>query len=636
VFRSIATVSLGGTLVDKLTAIAAAGFDGVEIFENDLFYFEGTTAEVKRVADDRGLRIMLFQPFRDFEAGPRDKLQRNLDRAERKFDLMGELETDLMLVCSSIAPDATDDDALAAADLHALGERAARRGLRIGYEALGWGRHVNSYRHALEIVEQADHPAVGLVLDSFHILCIGDDIAPIAEIPSERIFFVQIADAPMIKLDPLSWSRHFRLFPGQGGMPVTPFVRQVIASGYAGPISLEIFNDEFRAAPPRPIAIDAMRSLILLEEELLTAPDANSEARPAGSVVAGTLAPPSPPVCGGIEFVEFAVDDAARPRLAALFDAMGFARAGQHKSKDVSLHRQGDVHLILNAEKDSFARSYVEQHGTSVCALAFRVDDAQRAVERAMRYRAQIFRGRVGPNELVIPAIRGLEGSLVYLVDRFGESGSIYDVDFVPPAGNSATNDAGCGLMRIDHVAQVMPRSQFDGTLLFYRSVFGFDAEPAFEMIDPYGLIQSRVVESRERSIRLPLNASQAPNTTSARFVADYRGAGVHHVAIATGDLFATIARMRQNRVPLLDIPGSYYDNLAAVHDLPADRLAEMRRLSILYDRNVTGEYFHAYTRAFDHRFYFEFVERRDYDGFGAANAAVRLAAQALQEKAAR
>jgi 4-hydroxyphenylpyruvate dioxygenase len=627
-FRSIATVSLGGTLVDKLTAIAAAGFDGVEIFENDLFYFDGAAADVKQIADDRGLRITLFQPFRDFEAGPRGKLQRNLDRAERKFDLMGELGTDLMLVCSSIAPDVIDDDALAAADLYALGERAARRGLRIGYEALGWGRHVSTFGHALKIVEQANHPAVGLVLDSFHTLCIRDDIAPIAWIPSERIFFVQIADAPMLQLDPLSWSRHFRLFPGQGGMPVLPFVRNVIASGYAGPISLEIFNDEFRAAPPRPIAIDAMRSLVLLEEQLLAGPDD----KPA-AIVAGTLAPPAPPVCSGVEFVEFAVDEATRERLAALFDAMGFARAGQHKSKDVSLHRQGDVHLIINSEKESFARSFVEQHGPSVCALAFRVDDAQHAVERALRYRAQIFRGKVGPNELVIPAIRGLEGSLVYLVDRFGEGGSIYDVDFNPADAAAAP---GCGLTRIDHIAQVMPRSQFDGALLFYRAVFGFDAKPAFEMIDPYGLIQSRVVESRERSIRMPLNASQAPNTTTARFVADYRGAGVHHVALATDDLFGTVARMRANKVPLLDIPGSYYDNLAAVHDLPAERLAEMRALSILYDRGPSGEFFHAYTRAFDHRFFFEFVERRNYDGFGAANASVRLAAQALQEKSPR
>ncbi len=628
-FRSIATVSLGGTLVDKLTAISAAGFEGVEIFENDLFYFEGTAADVKRIADDRGLRIMLFQPFRDYEAGPREKLARNLDRAERKFDLMAELETDLMLVCSSIAPDAIDDDKLAAEDLHKLGERAARRGLRIGYEALGWGRHVSTYGHALKIVEMAAHPAVGLVLDSFHTLCIRDDDSAIAKIPSERIFFVQIADAPLIQLDPLSWSRHFRLFPGQGGMPVTRFVRNVIASGYAGPISLEIFNDEFRAAPPRPIAIDAMRSLVLLEEELLAAPDAKTESRP--SIIAGTLAPPASPVCNGVEFVEFAVDDETRPKLAALFDTMGFARAGQHKSKDVTLHSQGDVHLILNSEKDSFARSFVEKHGTSVCALAFRVDDAQRTIERAMRYKAQIFRGRVGANELVIPAIRGLEESLLYLVGR--KVGNIYEVDFT---ATPAQTSNGCGLTRIDHIAQVTPRSQFDGAVLFYRSVFGFEAEPAFELVGPYGLIQSRVVESREHSIRVPLNASQAPDTATARFVADYRGAGVHHIAIATDDLFATIARMREKKVPLLDIPGSYYENLAAVQDLSADRIKDMRRLSILYDRGPSGEFFHAYTLAFDHRFFFEFVERRNYDGFGAPNASVRLAAQALQDKTRR
>src|SRR5262249_48198988 len=215
------------------------------------------------------------------------------------------------------------------------GERAARRGLRIGYEALGWGRHGSTYGHALKIVGKADHPAGGLLLDSFPTLCIPDHIRPIPGIPSERPLFRENAAAPPVPADPLSWSRHFRLFPGQGGMPVTRFVRNVIASGYAGPISLEIFNDEFRAAPPRPIAIDAMRSLVLLEEELLAG---SSEKPAAGSIIAGTLAPPAPPACSGVEFVEFAVDDATRPRLAALFDAMGFPPAGQPKPNALSLH----------------------------------------------------------------------------------------------------------------------------------------------------------------------------------------------------------------------------------------------------------------------------------------------------------
>src|SRR2546423_700422 len=263
--RSIATVSLGGTLMEKLNAIAAAGFDGVEFYENDLMYCDGSPAEVKAIAADLGLRILLFQPFRDFEAAPRARMRKNFDRAELKFDVMEQLGADLMLVCSNIAPDTIEDDSVAAEDLHALGERAARRGFRIGYEALAWGRHVNRFAHAWKIVRTAGHPAVGLVVDSFHTFAIEDDDAPIGKIPGDRIFFAQLADAPLMRLDPLSWSRHFRLFPGQGMFPVTRFTQHLLASGYDGPISLEIFHHEVRAAPPPPTAVDAMRSLLLLE-----------------------------------------------------------------------------------------------------------------------------------------------------------------------------------------------------------------------------------------------------------------------------------------------------------------------------------------------------------------------------------
>src|SRR5437764_1678893 len=289
--RSIATVSLGGTLVEKLQAIAAAGFDGVEIFENDLLYFDGAPTEVRTICADLGLRVLLFQPFRDFEAAPRGRMPKNFDRAESKFDIMEQLGADLMLVCSNTAPDTLADDTVAAEDLRALGERAAQRGFRIGYEALAWGRQVNTFGHAWKIVEAADHPAIGLVVDSFHTFAVEDDDAPIAKIPGDRIFFAQLADGPLMRLDPLSWSRHFRLFPGQGAFPVTRFTQNLLASGYTGPISLEIFNDEFRAAPPRPTAVDGMRSLLLLEEELTAGAERPSAPR--------VLAPPPPPVCHG-------------------------------------------------------------------------------------------------------------------------------------------------------------------------------------------------------------------------------------------------------------------------------------------------------------------------------------------------
>ncbi|KAF1061107.1 MAG: Inosose isomerase [Pseudomonas citronellolis] len=240
--RSIATVSLSGTLPEKLEAIAAAGFDGVEIFENDLLYYDGSPRDVRKLCADLGLAITLFQPFRDFEGCRRDRLARNLDRAERKFDLMQELGTDLVLVCSNTAADSLSEREVLIDDLRQLAERAGARGLRIGYEALAWGRHVNTWQQVWDIVRHADHPALGVLLDSFHTLSIKGDPAGIAEIPGDRIFFVQMADAPLLAMDVLEWSRHFRCFPGQGDFDLANFLAPILRSGYRGPLSLEIFN----------------------------------------------------------------------------------------------------------------------------------------------------------------------------------------------------------------------------------------------------------------------------------------------------------------------------------------------------------------------------------------------------------
>ncbi|HEY9347388.1 MAG TPA: sugar phosphate isomerase/epimerase, partial [Inquilinus sp.] len=253
---SIATVSLSGDLRDKLEAIAAAGFDGVEIFENDFLSFDAAPREVGRMVRDAGLVVTTFQPFRDFEGMPEPQRARVFDRAERKFDLMAELGADLLLVCSNISPAALGGIDRAAADFRELGERAAKRGLKVGFEALAWGRHVNDHRDAWEIVRRADHPAIGLILDSFHTLSRGIDPDSIRAIPADRIFLVQLADAPRLEMDLLSWSRHFRNLPGQGDLPVTAFTEAVAATGYDGVYSLEIFNDHFRAGSARSVAID--------------------------------------------------------------------------------------------------------------------------------------------------------------------------------------------------------------------------------------------------------------------------------------------------------------------------------------------------------------------------------------------
>src|SRR5690606_35618970 len=157
-----ATVSISGELPEKLSAIAAAGFDGVEIFENDFLAFDGSPRDVGRMARDLGLEITLFQPFRDFEGMPEPVRTRAFDRAERKFDVMQELGTDLVLVCSNVSDVSLGGIDRAAADFHELGERAARRGLKVGYEALAWGKHIFDHRDAWEIVRRADHTSVGI------------------------------------------------------------------------------------------------------------------------------------------------------------------------------------------------------------------------------------------------------------------------------------------------------------------------------------------------------------------------------------------------------------------------------------------------------------------------------------------
>ncbi len=615
---SIATVSLSGSLSEKLEAIAAAKFDAVEIFENDLVTFNGTPADVRRAAESLGLGIVTLQPFRDFEGMPDDQRARVFARAERKFDVMQELGCDLLMICSNVSPHSMGGIDRSAADLHELGERAAKRGLRVAFEALAWGRHINDYRDAWEAVRRANHPAVGLVLDTFHILARQTDLGAIRSIPRDRIFLVQMADAPMLQMDYLSWSRHFRNFPGQGDLPVLDFMQALAATGYDGPLSLEIFNDQFRAGSARNVAIDGHRSLIFLLDQLA--------AIGAATVPAAARLPPRSKALG-TEFVEFAVDDASAPRLEHVLSTLGFRRAGRHKSKAVTRWHQGAINLVTNTEKEGFAHSFNITHGSAVCALGLKVDKAAVTFERAKLLLDEPFRQTVGPGELDIPAVRGVGGSLVYFLDSSNDLGRVWDIEF------SETNEDGshaAGLVAVDHISQSMYYEEMLSWVLFYTSLIGLEKIPPQDVADPGGLVRSQVMESPDGSLRIILNASQSQRTQSSRFLSEVFGSGVQHIAFASSDIFATVVRLKRNGVELLEIPENYYDDLGAKLDLSSDRLDALRAHSILYDRDGEGEYFQVYTRSFEQRFFFEIVERRGgYAGYGAVNAPVRLAAQA-------
>ncbi len=359
---SIATVCVPGVLQEKLEAIAAAGFRAVEIFETDLIAYPGSPRDdVRAMCADLGLTIVTCQPFRDFEGMPAEKRQRPSTASSASSTCCRSWGP----TCSSSAP-ASRRTRLAGSTaprpiFRELGERAARRSLRVGYEALAWGRHVSDWRDSWEIVRRADHAAVGLILDNFHIQARGSDLNALRSVPGDRIAFVQIADAPRLQMDYLSWARHWRCLPGQGDFDLVGFMDALETTGYGGWLSLEIFNDRFRAGSARSVALDGRRLADLADGRGLAQ---------GGPAIPGATPMPPPAAVAQVEFIEFAVGEAELPEFEALLRAMGFARAGRHRSKQVSLWTQGSIRIVLNSEPAGFAHAYRTTHGLSVCAMA--------------------------------------------------------------------------------------------------------------------------------------------------------------------------------------------------------------------------------------------------------------------------
>ncbi|NUT31094.1 MAG: sugar phosphate isomerase/epimerase and 4-hydroxyphenylpyruvate domain-containing protein [Streptomyces sp.] len=590
---SIATVSLSGSLTEKLTAASRAGFDGVEIFENDLLASPLSPEEIRARCVDLGLTVDLYQPMRDIEAVPAGEFDRNLRRARHKFELMGRLGANTVLVCSSVHPLAVDDDALAASQLRQLADAAQEFGIRVAYEALAWGRHVSTYDHAWRIVEAADHPALGTCLDSFHILSRGsapEDLDGIADIPGEKIFFLQLADAPLLAMDVLQWSRHYRCFPGQGGFDVADLVRRVLHTGYDGPLSLEVFNDVFRQAEAGPTAVDAHRSLLVLQETV------------------GVAAPPAPVVPTGVAFAELVTPD-AEP-VSALLGALGFARTARHRSKPVDLWQQGEARILVNTA------GAARRDGTGLAAIGVESPDPAGAARRAEALLAPVLPRRRAPQDAVLDAVAAPDGTELFFCSAADGERQLPDwrADFTDVEHEAATP----GVHRIDHLALTQPWHHFDEATLFHRSVLGLHAQESVDVADPYGLMRSRAVTNADGSVRIALSVGAAPTDDTVH---------AQHIALATDDVVAAARRFRKAGGRLLPIPANYYDDLAARHEFADGELETYRELGILYDRDAHGEFRHCYTVTVG-RVFFELVQRDGYRGYGAQNAPVRLAAQ--------
>jgi 4-hydroxyphenylpyruvate dioxygenase len=608
---SMATVCISGTLSEKFEAISRAGFDGVEIFEPDFLASGQSPREVGAMARDHGLSITLYQPFRDYEGNPGKSHHRALERARRKFDVMTEMGAELLLVCSNTSATALGGIDRAAADLNELGELAARMGKKVGYEALSWGRYVFDHREAWEAVRRADHASVGLVLDSFHTLARRIDPDTIRSIPGDRIFLVQLADAPQIEMNLVHWSRHFRSMPGDGDLPVLDFMRAVAATGYRGPISIEVFNDRFRGAPPRDTAMDGQRSLRqLMDDVQRLEPECKLE----------TPAMPPRSEVSAIAFVEFATDSRGGRSLGERLGTLGFAKVGQHRSKAIELYAQGAARLVINAEPSGGAHTSFARHGTTACALGLAVTSAHDSVKRAAALLGE------GASGSTLPTAQGAGGGLVHFIDQSLNLRDIWSTEFSLTAAGSTEP---CGIESVDHVAQTTSYEKMLSWSLFYRSVFEARRTPIVDVLDPSGLVQSQAIENQEGTFRVTLNGVDSDQTLAGRMLANTSGAGIQHIAFATRDMFATALALRQRGFVSLRIAPSYYDDLAARFDLAEAQLDRMRELNILYDEDETGKLLQLYSEGLDGGIFFEIVERRgSYQGYGAANAPIRIAAQ--------
>ncbi len=609
---SIATVSLSGGLAEKLGTIAERGFDAVEIFENDLLSAPQSAKEIGNLLAELNLACSMFQPFRDYEGLPVDQKLRALERMRRKFAVMDDLGTDLILLCSNCSAHSVGDRNRLIDDLGEIAMLAGEHGKRIAYEALAWGTHVNDHREAWGLVRDVDHPALGLALDSFHSLARDIPSSSIGDIRADKLFIVQLADAPKVQMDMLNWSRHFRCMPGQGDFPLDDYASALVKIGYQGYWSLEIFNDRFRSAPAGQIAQDGMRGLRVLHNSAV-----------AGNGGAAEL--PATVEPDGIEFIEFAASHDEALAFSRAFGSLGFAPVGRHRTKDVVRWQQGDINLVINSEPEGLAHSFDMIHGGSVCAIGLATSEPQAVIQRAEALGVPRFEQAVRPDEWQIPAVRGVGGSLFYLVET-----AVKDAmwrDEFPHEGGSDTPRQ--DLTRVDHIAQTMQYDEFLSWGLYYSALFGFTRTPQLEIADPMGIVYSQAFESPSRAVRFTLNGSMAANALSTRFIQNYFGAGVQHIAFATADIFTAAEHAKSAGLPFLEIGPNYYADLEARFGLDSALVEQMAALNILYDRDDQGEYFQFYSRAIAKRVFFEVVERRGYDAYGAANASIRLNAQA-------
>lgn len=321
----------------------------------------------------------------------------------------------------------------------------------------------------------------------------------------------------------------------------------------------------------------------------------------------------------GFEFVEYTAADSRA--LERLFVQLGFSAIARHRSKDVVLYRQGRINFLINHEASSFAQQFAAEHGPSCCAFAIRVKDAARAYQQTLALGAEGFESNPGPMELNIPAIRGVGGSLLYLIDRY-QGRSIYDVDFIPIEGADLQPD-GFGLQQIDHLTHNVNAGQMDHWADFYERLFNFKEIRYFDIKGQVSGLRSRAMTSPCGKIRIPINEPADQQSQIQEYLDAYRGEGIQHIALTSGDIYSTVEKLRARGVQMLDVPDSYYEMVDERLPNHGEDIERLQKNKILIDgdlENAQGLLLQIFTQTVIGPIFFEIIQRKGNEGFGEGN----------------
>ncbi len=323
----------------------------------------------------------------------------------------------------------------------------------------------------------------------------------------------------------------------------------------------------------------------------------------------------------GFEFVEYAAPDPVA--LDSLFKQFGFVPVARHRSKEVTLYRQGGINFIVNGEPDSFAQQFAREHGPCACAFAIRVEDAGLAYERALQLGCEPGPTTSGPMELNIPSIIGIGGSLIYLVDRYGDKGSIYDVDFVPIEGVEQEPE-GVGLTFIDHLTHNVHQGSMDKWASFYEDIFNFREIRYFDIEGKLTGLKSRAMTSPCGKVKIPINESSDDKSQIEEYLKQYKGEGIQHIALYSKDIYHSVPAMRASGTAFMTPPPeTYYEMLPGRLPWHHEDLEDLKKNAILMDGAPTEEgglLLQIFTETVIGPIFFEIIQRKGDEGFGEGN----------------